>query len=94
VQIYAGSQNAALDLGQYLTGDSDQFRVYVTGDRPGVLARWQWQVGMKLKKNDDTPVINDDNIGCKGCHSADAARFRINRTTGQITVEFLESGSR
>jgi hypothetical protein len=95
VQIYAGNQNVSLDLGQFLTGTDDQFRVYVTGDRPsGILSRWQWQVGMVLKKNDDTPLINDNNIGCKGCHSADAARFRINRATGQITVDFVEPSSR
>jgi hypothetical protein len=94
VQIYSGSQDATPDLGQYLTGDNDSFTVYVTGDSPNTISRWQRQVGVLLQKNDDNPVINDDNIGCCGCHSADATRFRINRTSGQVTIDSLETDSR
>lgn len=95
VLIYSGSNDTMIDLGQFLTGDNDAFTISVTGGRPsGFLSRWQWQVGVNLKKNDDNPIIDDSNIGCKGCNSADAARFRINRTTGQITFDYLHSGDR
>ncbi len=95
VLIYSGSNDTTIDLGQFLTGDTDAFTISVTGGRPsGFLSRWQWQVGVNLKRNDDSPMIDDDNIGCKGCNSADAARFHINRTTGQITLDFVETSSR